>query len=50
MRELNEEKRRIVLREQFINPDCVHIFITAHPKWAQSQLVRQRSAKFPFET
>ncbi|MCW7078879.1 MAG: hypothetical protein OCU22_07135 [Canidatus Methanoxibalbensis ujae] len=25
MRELNEEKRRIILREQFINPDHVHL-------------------------
>ena len=40
MRELNEEKRRIILREQIINPDHVHLFITAHPKWAQSQLVK----------
>ena len=43
MRELNEEMKKRILREQDINPDCVHIFITAHPKWAQSQLVRQRS-------
>ena len=25
MRELNEEKRRIILREQVINPDYVHL-------------------------
>jgi len=45
MRELHEEmkKRGIILREQFINPDHVHLFITAHPKWAPSQLVKQRS-------
>jgi len=42
MRELNEEKHRIILREQFINPDCVHL-LTAHPKWASLQLVKQGS-------
>ena len=53
MRELKEEKRRIMLREQFINPDHVHLFITAHPKWAPSQLVKifkGVTAKFLFET
>ena len=50
MRELNEEMKKRILREQFINPDYVHLFITAHPKWAQSQLVKQRTAKFLFET
>ena len=52
MRELNEEKRRIMLREQFINPDHVHL-LTAHPKWAPSQLVKifkGVTAKFLFET
>ena len=49
MRELNEEKRRIILREQIINPDHVHL-LTAHPKWASLQLVKQRTAKFLFET
>ena len=34
LRELHEEiakKRQIILREQVINPDHVHLFITAHP-------------------
>ena len=34
LRELHEEiakKRGIILREQVVNPDHVHLFITAHP-------------------
>ena len=50
MRELNEEMKKRILREQVINPGYVPLFITAHPKWASLQLVKQRTAKFLFET
>ena len=43
LKQLHEEiakKRQIILREQVVNPDHVHLFITAHPKWSPSQLVK----------
>ena len=55
MREIHEEiakKRGIILREQVVNPDHVHLFVTAHPKWSPSQLVKifkGVTAKFLFE-
>ena len=55
LKQLHEEiakKRGIMLREQVVNPDHVHLFVTAHPKWSPSQLVKifkGVTAKFLFE-
>ena len=34
------EVRGIIIHEQEVNPDHVHLFVTAHPKWSPSQLVK----------
>ena len=46
------EERGIILREEEVMPDHVHLFITAHPKWSPSQLTKifkGITAKFLFE-
>jgi len=46
------EERGLLLREEEIMPDHVHLFITAHPKWSPSQLTKifkGITAKFLFE-
>jgi len=55
LKELNEEiagKREVTIHEQEVNPDHVHLFVTAHPKWSPSQLAKifkGVSARFLFE-
>ena len=34
------DDRGLILREQVVNPDHVHLFITAHPKFSLSQIVK----------
>lgn len=46
------EDKGILLREQEVMPDHVHLFITAHPKFSPSQIVKifkGITAKFTFE-
>ena len=43
LRQLHEQiarEKSIVLREQEVMPDHVHLFITAHPKFSPSQIVK----------
>lgn len=43
LKELHEQiakDKGVVLREQEIMPDHVHLFITAHPKFSPSQIVK----------
>jgi len=55
LKELNEniaKDRKILLREQEVMPDHVHLFITAHPKFSpckMAKIFKGISAKFLFE-
>jgi len=55
LKELHEQiakEKGIMLREQEVMPDHVHLFITAHPKFSPSQIVKifkGITAKFLFE-
>jgi putative transposase len=55
LKELHEQianEKGVVLREQEVMPDHVHLFITAHPKFSPSQIVKifkGITAKFLFE-
>jgi len=56
LKQLHEQiskERGIVLRAQEVMPDHVHLFITAHPKYSPSQIVKifkGITAKVLFET
>ena len=43
LKQLHEQiakEKGVVLREQEVMPDHVHLFITAHPKFSPSQIVK----------
>lgn len=43
LKELHEQiakEKGVILREQEVMPDHVHLFITAHPKFSPSQIVK----------